>query len=229
VHDSDGLLLHRGNGEWIWRPLVNPRQVRVATLADENPQGFGLLQRDRDFENYQDLEAAYDRRPSLWVEPRGGWGRGGVRLIEIPTTTEFDDNVVACWVPEAGPRPGEAVELDYRLHWFREGLAPPDGYVRATRRGKSGVHEPGMERFVVDFAGAALAARGAETRIEPVVTVGAGARLHHVTVQWNPINHTWRVAFLIKPDGTATPVELRCFLREGAAARSETWSYLWQP
>jgi glucans biosynthesis protein len=53
--------------------------------------------------------------------------------------------------------------------------------------------------------------------------------LHHVTAQWNPINRTWRVAFLIKPAGTATPVELRCFLREGAAARSETWSYLWQP
>jgi glucans biosynthesis protein len=229
VHDSDGLLLHRGNGEWIWRPLVNPRQVRVATFADENPRGFGLLQRDRDFEHYQDLEAAYHRRPGLWVEPRGGWGRGGVRLVEIPTTTEFDDNMVAFWVPEAGPRTGEAMEFGYRLHWSGEGIAPPAGYVRSTRRGKSGVHEPGLERFVVDFAGAALAARGAEARIEPVVTVGAGARLHHVTAQWNPINRTWRVAFLIKPAGTATPVELRCFLREGAAARSETWSYLWQP
>lgn len=229
VHDSDGLLLCTGAGEWIWRPLVNPGQVRVATFADDGPRGFGLLQRDRDFESYQDMEAHYHDRPGVWVEAVGHWGRGGVRLLEIPTTREIDDNVVAMWVPEKIPAPGEALEFEYRLHWHLEPPGPPAGYVRATRRGKSAVYEPGFERFVVDFTGSKLQALAAATPLEPVVSVGAGASFHHATVQKNPINGTWRAAFTIKPDGSGRPVELRCFVRQGDEALTETWSYLWQP
>jgi glucans biosynthesis protein len=229
VHDSDGLLLHTGAGEWIWRPLVNPRQLRVATFADEHPRGFGLLQRDRSFESYQDLEAAYHTRPSAWVEPVGDWGRGGVRLVEIPTNRELDDNVVVFWVPEKSPRAGEALELAYRLHWFLDPLGPPAGFVRATRRGKSAVYEPGLERFVVDFDGPRLQVLGAGAGLEPVVTVGPGARLNHASLQKIPSNGAWRVAFTIKPEAAGRPVELRCFIREAGAALTETWSYLWQP
>src|SRR5262249_39109828 len=117
VHDSDGLLIHNGADEWIWRPLQNPKALRTASFADENPRAFGLLQRDRNFENYQDLEAMYNARPSAWVEPIGKWGRGSLRLVEIPTTDEFNDNIVAFWVPEKPPSPGEPVEIEYRLHW----------------------------------------------------------------------------------------------------------------
>lgn len=229
VHDSDGLLLQTGAGEWIWRPLVNPPHLRVAAFADENPRAFGLLQRDRNFENYQDLEASYHTRPAAWVEPVGNWGRGAVRLVEIPTTTEFDDNIVACWVPEKLPPPGEPIELEYRLHWSLDALAPPAGFVRSTRHGKSAAYEPGLERFVVDFDGPRLQALTAEAKLEPVVTVGAGAALHHATVQKNPYNGTWRLAFTVKPDGGGRPVELRCFVRRGDDTLSETWSYLWQP
>jgi glucans biosynthesis protein len=229
VHDSDGLLLHRGSGEWLWRPLANPARLTVATFADENPRGFGLLQRDRDFEHYQDLEAAYHLRPGLWVEPVGRWGRGGVRLVEIPTRTEFDDNVVACWVPEAAPVPGTPFALEYRLRWFLDGIGPPGARAIATRRGKSGVHEPGFERFVVDFAGGPLADLAAEAPVEAVVTVDAAAAPHHVTVQRNRFNGSWRVAFLVRPPSEPRPVELRCFLRLGGEALSETWSHLWQP
>lgn len=229
VHDSDGLLLHRGSGEWLWRPLANPARLTVATFADEDPRGFGLLQRDRDFEHYQDLEAAYHLRPGLWVEPVGRWGRGGVRLVEIPTRTEFDDNVVACWVPEAAPVPGTPFALEYRLRWFLDGIGPPGARAIATRRGKSGVHEPGFERFVVDFAGGPLADLAAEAPVEAVVTVDAAAAPHHVTVQRNRFNGSWRVAFLVRPPAEPRPVELRCFLRRGGEALSETWSHLWQP
>ncbi|MBL9210385.1 MAG: glucan biosynthesis protein [Opitutaceae bacterium] len=229
VHDSDGLLVQTGAGEWIWRPLANPARVRVASFSDENPRAFGLLQRDRDFENYQDLEASYHARPSAWIEPVGKWGRGAVRLVEIPTTTEFDDNIVAFWLPEKLPPAGEPIELEYRVHWSLDALAPPAGRVRSTRHGKSAFYEPGLERFVIDFDGAPLQALTAEAKLDPVVTVGAGATFNHASVQKNPINGTWRVAFTVKPDGSGRPVELRCFVRRGGEALSETWSYLWEP
>lgn len=229
VHDSDGLLMHNGAGEWIWRPLVNPRQVRMAAFSDENPRGFGLLQRDRNFEDYQDLEASYHSRPSAWVEPIGKWGRGSVRLLEIPTTRETDDNIVSFWVPEKLPSPGQPIEVEYRLYWFNNQIAPPAGYVRSTRHGKSAHYEPGFERFVIDFEGAMLKAFPPDAKLEHLVTVNGGGKLNHSSLQKNPINGTWRVAFTIKPDGTGKPVELRCFLRRAPDALTETWSYLWQP
>jgi len=229
VHDSDGLLMHNGAGEWIWRPLANPRHTRVSSFMDDNPRAFGLLQRDRNFENYQDLEAGYHTRPSTWVEPIGKWGRGAVRLVEIPTGRETDDNIVALWVPEQLPPPGEPIELEYTLHWFADQIAPPAGFARSTRHGKSAHYEPGFERFVIDFDGARLQALKADTKIERVVTVSGGGTLNHSSLQKNSINGTWRVAFTVKPDGSGKPVELRCFLRVGSDALTETWSYLWQP
>ncbi|MBL9199206.1 MAG: glucan biosynthesis protein G [Opitutaceae bacterium] len=229
VHDSDGLLMHNGRGEWLWRPLDNPRHVRVVAFQDEHPRGFGLLQRDREFEHYQDLEAAYHARPGAWIEPVGKWGRGSVRLVELPTKDEFNDNIVAFWSPETLPPPGEAVELEYRLRWFVSQIGPPAGFVRATRHGKTAYYEPGLHRFVVDFDGDALRAFGADSALAPELGVGDGAKLNNATLQKNAVNGTWRVAFTLRPDGTGRPVELRCFLKRGAQVLTETWSYLWQP
>jgi glucans biosynthesis protein len=229
VHDSDGLLMHTGSGEWLWRPLVNPRHVRVSAFADNDPRAFGLLQRDRNFENYQDLEASYHSRPSVWVEPIGKWGRGSVRLLEIPTSRETDDNIGAFWVPDALPTPGEPIELEYRMHWFMDQITPPAGFVRSTRHGKSAHYEPGFERFVIDFEGAKLKAFAADAKLEHVLSVEGGGKLNHSSLQKNPINGTWRVAFTVKPDGSGKPIELRCFLRKTPDALTETWTYLWQP
>ncbi len=228
VHDSDGVLLFTGAGEWLWRPLGNPRAARTAAFADENPRGFGLLQRDRNFENYQDLEAHYHLRPTGWVEPVGQWGRGSVRLVELPTENEFNDNIVAFWTPEKLPPPGEALELSYRLHWCLDQVRPPAGFVTGTRHGHS-PNETGLERFVIDFDGTYLRNQRHDPAIEPVVSVGKGAELVHAAVQKNHYNGTWRVSFAVKPDGSGTPVELRCFLRKPPHVLTETWSYLWQP
>ncbi|HVS50927.1 MAG TPA: glucan biosynthesis protein [Opitutaceae bacterium] len=225
VHDSDGLLLNTGAGEWLWRPLANPRAMRSATFNDENPRGFGLLQRDRNFENYQDLEARYQLRPSAWVEPVGKWGRGGVRLVELPTRDEFGDNIVAFWMPAQLPPPGEPIELEYRLHWCMDQIRPPAGFASATRHS----HEYETERFLVDFDGGYLNRHGDDPTIEPVVSVGEGAELTHTAVQKNPFNGSWRVTFVVKPDGSGRPVDLRCFLRKPPHVLTETWSYLWQP
>lgn len=229
VHDSDGLLIQNGAGEWIWRPLENPRGIRVAAFNDENPRVFGLLQRDRNFDNYQDLEASYHSRPNGWVEPVGAWGRGSIRLVEIPTPNEFNDNIVVTWVPEKLAPPGQPVEFEYRLHWALEALRPPAGYSVATRHGRSHAQEPDLDRFLVDFDGPGLRALKAADRVEPVLTIGAGGKVVQSSLQKNPYNDTWRVAFAVKPDGSGRPVELRCYLRQGTDALTETWSYLWQP
>lgn len=228
VHDSDGLQLFTGAGEWLWRPLTNPNAPRVAAFADENPRGFGLMQRDRNFENYQDLEAHYHLRPSAWVEPVGRWGRGTVRLVELPTENEFNDNIVAFWTPEKLPPAGDPLELEYRLHWCLDQIRPPAGFVVGTRHGHS-PNESGLERFVVDFDGTYLNNQKADPAIEPVLTVGDGATVVHSSIQKNIYNGTWRVSFALKTDGSGKPVELRCFLRKPPHVLTETWSYLWQP
>lgn len=228
VHDSDGLQIFTGKSEWLWRPLVNPRSVRTASFSDENPRGFGLMQRDRNFEHYQDLEAHYQLRPSAWIEPVGSWGRGTVRLVELPTDNEFNDNIVAFWTPEKLPPPGEALVLEYRLHWALDQIKPPAGYVAATRHGRS-PNEPDFERFVVDFDGTYLNNQRADPAIEHVLTVGDGAKLLHSSLQKNIYNGTWRVSFSLEAGQSRAPVELRCFLRKGSHVLTETWSYLWQP
>ncbi|HZZ20696.1 MAG TPA: glucan biosynthesis protein G [Opitutaceae bacterium] len=229
VHDSDGLMLSNGSGEWIWRPLTNPNNTRVVAFSDENPKGYGLTQRERRFENYQDLEAYYHLRPSAWVEPVGQWGKGSVRLVELHAPDETADNITAFWVPDSLPQPGEPIELTYKLHWYMDQIHPPAGFVSATRIGKTATQERDLERFVVDFDGAYLGKEGPDPLIEPVVTVGAGATLVNTTIQKNPYNGTWRVVFSIRPDGSGKPVEMRCFLRKPPHVLTETWSYLWQP
>lgn len=229
VHDSDGLMLFTGAGEWLWRPLTDPKNIRVAAFGDENPRAFGLIQRDRRFDNYQDLEASYHQRPSTWVVPVGNWGHGSVRLVELPTPDETNDNIVVFWAPDTLPPLGEPLEFEYRLHWFLDQIRPPAGYAISTRHGRSKTHEPDLERFFIDFDGPYLSKQGADPAIEPVVTVGEGAKLVNVTLQKNPFNGTWRVAFALRPDGTGHPVELRCFLRKTPHVLTETWTYLWQP
>ncbi|MEI6106616.1 MAG: glucan biosynthesis protein [Opitutae bacterium] len=230
VHDSDGLLVATGTGEWIWRPLTNPRSTRVAAFLDQAPRGFGLLQRDRQFEHYDDLEAYYHQRPSVWVEPLGNWGAGSVRLVELPTPDETNDNIVAFWVPAQLPPAGEPIVFDYNLHWMMDaGRRPPAGYVASTRfAGVMG--RPELRRVVLDFTGSYLAADQNDPEIEAVVSVGTGAEQSGgVVVQKNHFTGAWRVVFELKPDATGRPVELRCFLRKGQHVLTETWSYLWNP
>ncbi|MGH8258483.1 MAG: glucan biosynthesis protein, partial [Steroidobacteraceae bacterium] len=141
IHDSDGLQIWTGSGEWIWRPLVNPRVVRVNSFLDDGPRGFGLMQRDRNFDDYQDDGVFYEKRPSVWVEPKGSWGRGAVMLVEIPTRDETNDNIVAFWNPERKPQRGEELLFAYRLFWCRRNPVGPKKLATtgATRTGIGGV------------------------------------------------------------------------------------------
>ncbi len=228
VHDSDGLLLETGAGEWVWRPLLNPRSIRISSFMDRTPRGFGLLQRDRQFAHYDDLEAYYHLRPSAWVEPVGNWGPGSVRLVELPTADETNDNIVAFWVPEQLPPPGEPIAFEYDLHWMNDpGHRPPAGFVSSTRLADV-MNHPELKRFVVEFEGGYLETEPDDPAIEAVLSVGTGAQpAGVVVVQKNRFSGAWRVVFEIKPDPAGSPVELRCFLRKGQHVLTETWSYLW--
>lgn len=197
VHDSDGLSIQTGEGEWIWRPLINPKRLPTTTFSTTNPRGFGLMQRDRDFGHYEDLEARYDLRPSVWVSPRGDWGAGRIELVQIPTPNETNDNIVAYWVPNTQPKPREPLDFSYRLSWQKDNeTRPPSSWVVQTRRGKSYTKEDdGSIGLILDFEGPALRAftdGRTEPRMEAVVSVDANGQLVENTLYPNPVNGTWR-------------------------------------
>ncbi len=232
VHDSDGLAIRMGNGERLWRPVCNDSGKLEFSFFDmEKCDGFGLLQRDRRFSAYEDGEAAYHMRPSLWIEPSSDWGPGRVMLMEIPTANELADNIVAMWEPAGKPKPGDRIEFSYRQHWTRDDdPSQTGGFVVATR---AGVHDwqPEQRTIVVEFAGPNLE-KGGETPITPQVeAVGDGAekiKIQGVTVQTLPENR-WRVSFQIAPAAEGAklaetgPVELRCCLKRGEDFLTETW------
>ncbi len=234
IHDSDGLAIWNGRGESVWRPLVNPVGPRVNSYLDENPRGFGLLQRDRIFDHYQDDGAYYDRRPGLWVEPKGDWGRGAVQLVELPTADETNDNIVAFWNPEAKPQPGQELLYAYKLHWgARPPAAPKLATVQATRTGVGGVVGRKRRyfswRFVVDFAGGDLALLGKDAKVEAVITASRG--LVEISSA-RPQKETggWRVMFDLKPtDDSIEQIDLRLCLKAGGQGLSETWLYQYAP
>ena len=226
VHDSDGLLLFDATGEWTWRPLRNPRTLTVNSFGMTNPRGFGLIQRDRDFEHYQDLETRMETRPSVWIAPKGDWGAGGVELVQIPTQADIHDNIVAYWVPEQPADPAKPLDFAYRMTWYGDDAAhPPAGRVIASRRDR-GTFEDGY-RFVIDFQGRQLETLSAETVLQGVVTVGEGELLEQQVVK-NPVNAQWRLTFQVRPRG-GNPVEMRAFLKKGEEALTETWSYVLEP
>jgi len=226
VHDSDGLAIWNGRDEWLWRSLTNPKTLQISAFVDANLRGFGLLQRRREFAEYQDLEARYERRPSLWVEPIGDWGSGVVKLVEIPANSEFNDNVVAFWEPsQALPAQGE-FRFTYRLHWcWTPPAVPPMATAIATRIGAG--REQNSRHVVIDFIGGRLAELTHEHAVKPAVTTSAGA-VKEVIAYPNPVLGGWRLSFLLLPEGTES-CELRATLHLGEELLSEVWSYRWTP
>jgi len=228
VHDSDGLSIQSADGEWTWRPLVNPKRLLVTSFTMSNPRGFGLMQRDRSPASYEDPEAQYERRPSAWIEPGGNWGNGRVELVQIPTPDETNDNIVAYWVPQVAPVPGKPFDFSYRIRWQTVGTAPSDkAWVVQTRRGRGFVKRPDSDiNFVVDFDGQPLRGLAAGTEIEPVVWVDANAEVRERNVFRNPVSGAWRMTVRIKRVDAAKPVELRAYLKQQQSTVSETWSYI---
>lgn len=234
IHDSDGLAMWTGRGEWIWRPIVNPANLRFNAFGDDNPRGFGLLQRDRHYDHYQDDGVFYERRPSVWVEPKSGWGKGAIQLVELPTPDETFDNIVAFWNPAEKPRAGQELLYGYRLYWgSKMPVAPALAQVVATRTGIGGIIGQKRKyfswRFVVDFAGGDLNMVGGGVKVEPVITASRG-EIEITSARPLDSVQGYRAMFDVKLTETSpAPVDLRLFLRADGQPLTETWLYQWTP
>lgn len=233
VHDSDGLALWTGSGEHIWRPINNPPFLQNNSFTDRDPKGFGLAQRDRNFDNYQDDRVFYDRRPTLWVEPLEPWGEGAVQLVEIPTEYEADDNLVAFWVPHEPARAGTSRTFKYRLHWVAdEPYAPSIARVTATRTSWRAISKrsPRLAHriwFAIDFTGGPLEKLDRAAPVELSVSANRGILRSPGAFQVAGMNR-WRADFEIEVEG-GEPINLRAYLRLGEQALSETWLYQFFP
>lgn len=233
IHDSDGLSMWRGNGEWIWRPLTDPEHLQHNAFVDHAPRGFGLLQRDRKFDHYQDDGVFYERRPSLWVEPKSGWGAGAVQLVEIPTDDETSDNIVAYWHPEAPIRAGQELLFSYRLYW---GAVVPSvsslARVVATRTGPGGLLGQKRTyfswRFVVDFSGGMLNFLGRDAKPNAVISASSG-KVELASARPLDDIHGYRAMFDLQPDESDAPINLRLYLSFDGQPLTETWLYQWLP
>lgn len=231
VHDSEGLRIVRAGGDVIWRPLNNPPQLTGSYFAETAPDSFGLYQRDRDFQNYQDTGAHYERRPSLNVKPLGDWGKGNVRLVEIPSDLEGNDNIVAYWVPEAPAKAGDAREFAYRLSWgdLPHDDAEPLAYVHETRSGHGGFSGAetvtGTRKFVIDFKGGMLAALDPKATVEPKVTL-TGGELLGTTLQKIDGTDIWRLVIEAQAANGAI-VEMGAHVAGYDRKLTETWLYQW--
>jgi len=231
IHDSDGLMIQNGAGEWIWRPIKNPKALRISSFGDRDPKGFGLMQRDREFGHYQDLEAQYHARPGYWVEPHGNWGEGRIDLIEIPTHGEAFDNIVAVWTPQEPLPIGRPTEFSYRISALSgTNQLHPYGQAKNSFSGSDiedgradGV---GKKRFIVDFADGDLAFYLSDpARVEIVASTTAGS-ITSTILDANPSTKGFRaIVDATLPVGQAA--ELRIFLRSRGRTLSETWTSMW--
>jgi glucans biosynthesis protein len=231
VHDSDGLSIQSGTGEWIWRPLVNPKRLLDTSYAVTNPTGFGLMQRDRRFSSYEDLESRYEKRPSAWIEPKGKWGAGRIELIQLPTPDETNDNVVSFWVPEKPLHPGEPFNIEYTLLWQKDAEKhPPTSWVAQTRRGHGWLRKQDDSiALSVDFEGPALKNLGANDKVEGIVSSDANGKILAVNTIHNDVTGGWRMTVRFKRNDDKNPVELRGYLKINNSSSSETWSYILPP
>ena len=222
LHDSSGLSIHAGNGEWIWRPLNNPKHLSVSNFFVENPRGFGLLQRGRNFSHYEDLDDNYDKRPSAWIEPEGDWGKGSVDLVEIPTADETNDNIVAFWSPEKLPEVGQPLDVSYRLHWTLDDAAfhsPDSAWVKQTLRSTGDVKQSNLIRqpdgsvaYLVDFEGPSLKKLPPDAPVRSQVSVGDNAELVENSVRYNEHTKGWRLTLRMKIKDAGKPTEMRAAL-----------------
>lgn len=226
VHDSDGLMVATGDGEWLWRPLLNPKSTLVTSFSMSKLRGFGLMQRDRNFSSYEDSEARYELRPSAWVEPVGSWGPGRVELLQLSTPDETNDNIVAYWVPDQLPATGQPLDFAYRLHW--QGMQqqrPPGAWAVQTRIGRGFAElAENEQQFIVDFTGPSLATLPADAAVKAVVTAPSNGQIVESNAYHVDATGAWRMTVIVKQLRPTEPTELRGFLQSGSNVLTETWS-----
>lgn len=226
IHDSDGLAIWSGNGERVWRPLNNPSAPRLHSLRADSPKGFGLIQRDQKFDHYQDDGVFYDRRPSLWVEPKGDWGAGAVGLFEMPTNGETLDNIALFWRSDRPAKAGQRRDIAYRLTWTSTDPSA-DSAARCVdlyegTGGSPGTPPlPGARKYVFDFSGPALAGLGRDSGVTAETDLPRSAVVSAVAYPVAQSEGLWRAMIDVRSASVTQP-QFRLFLKRGNSALSET-------
>lgn len=221
VHDADGLQIRTADGKWFWRSLGQQNYPSLIHLRHQKVQGFGLIQRDIDAKHYDDDEAHYHRRPSVWIEPLSEWGPGAVELLELPAPHEGIDNIAAWWVPDQPVSVGVPLDLSYRVSFFL-GDQPDHKIAKAVAHR---VSRPDKETILVeiDFSGPDLALiKDSAPPVPQVVSVrGEVPKIHCKKSS----NDQWTAILEVKPTGEG-PVELAVLLKSGEQELTEKWAYL---
>ncbi|TPW34052.1 glucan biosynthesis protein [Oecophyllibacter saccharovorans] len=227
AHDSEALQMWTGAGQQLYRPLTNPTDLQLGAFVDSGPYGFGLMQRRRAFHDYEDLVLKYEKRPSLWIEPVGNWGDGTVNLVEIPTPSEVNDNIVAFWRPKETLKANQAYRYTYRMYWGWDTPWPTHlARVAATRVGNV-VDHPELRQFVIDFTGAPFRTLPPNTPYHLIIHTTPG-EIRKITLLPNPHIHGMRAMFQLAP-GDAKLCEMQAQLATDKGPISETWLYRWTP
>lgn len=226
IHNSDGLSIQLQGKGWTWRPLQNPQHLAIQPFQADSLLGFGLMQRDRRFCSYESLSMSYEKRPSAWVTPTGNWGKGQIQLIEIPTNTPHNDNIVAFWVPDSLPDPHKPIRYSYKIAWQGDQMTLPSlGYVANTLVGKGDI-SPDAEQFNIDFTGEKLVSMLGDG-ITIQIDMGNGGKTLEQHLIHNPFVKGLRLGFQIKSPGK--PIHLKAFLQKDTQAVTETWDYQANP
>jgi glucans biosynthesis protein len=234
LHDSDGLLIRTDKDDWIWRPLHNPLIQEVHNFPVTNVKGFGLVQRDRNFANYQDIELNYEQRPSYWIEPQGNWGDGRIELIELATKDETFDNIIVAYVPNAALEPGKPFTFSYRMRSLHDGAdlntlgrtlntfnAPAYALGSAEAAGHN------TRRFMIDFVDGELAYYLNQPSAVEIVAGATNGKVLRKFLVPNPAIKGFRVMLDVEVSDTDTTV-MTCFLQTGRRRLTETWNYTWK-
>lgn len=236
IHDSNGLQLATGDGQWLWRPLANPKRLSVDTFPANNPRGMGLLQRNHEFDAYQDVENRYELRPSAWVEPQNSWGDGQVELVQIPTPDETNDNIVSFWRPTQELPTDQPLDFNYTINWTLDESryhTPDLGWVAQTRRARGETIQDNLVRksddstlYVIDFVGPNLKSPGSNANIQADVNAGDNGQIVRSEVARNPAMDGYRLKLSVKANDTSKPVNMKAFLKNGDSRLTETWNYV---
>lgn len=221
----EGLAIHNGYGEPIWRPVHNPEALQVSAFVDRGPKGFGLMQRARAYDDFEDDRRHWEQRPSLWLEPLDDWNEGAVTLLEIPSDSELNENVFAYWRPKAKLAKGVEMRFQCRQHWSKGWPDPLPPEIARVRDSRCGHGSTGSRRlFAVDFEGDTLFQPG---DIDVDLSASAGTITRQDRFRY-PERKTLRILFELDP-GSARASELRLALRRGQARVSESWLFRWTP
>ncbi|HZM06901.1 MAG TPA: glucan biosynthesis protein [Methylocella sp.] len=224
VSEATGLQMLTGKGEWLWRPVSNRDTLQISTFVDESPRGFGFLQRDRNFDHYQDDDQHYETRPSLWIEPIGDWSAGGVQLVEIPSDSEANDNIIGYWKPKQPLAAGSETFFVYRQFWcWNPPEQPPLAIATLSRSGRGSSSK--RRRFVVEFSGDILSAPENSEAPKPNLNAAPGS-IVAVRTFTSADKKSCRVLFEIDP-GNESYCEMRLVLEAEGKPLSETWLYRW--